>query len=70
MMDFLTTKEFAERIGTTQGRVNQLITAGTINAEMKGKTYLIHVSQIEKAENRTLKKAGRPRKFKQINEIK
>ena len=70
-MDFLTTKEFAEKIGVAQSRINQLISTKQIDATLKGKTYLIHISQVEKAQNRTIKKAGRPKKnISEAKEIK
>lgn len=40
-MDFLTTKQAAERLGITPRRVQALVTAGRLPAQKIGRDYLI-----------------------------
>jgi excisionase family DNA binding protein len=58
-MDFLTTKEAAERLGITPRRVQALVTSGRLPAQKIGRDYLIKEKDLKLVENR---KVGRPRK--------
>lgn len=55
----ITTKEAAERLGITVTRVQQLILAGRLPAEKKGRDYFIKEEDLKLVEDR---KPGRPRK--------
>ena len=41
MQGWLTTKELAERSGTTQARIRQLCIAGKLKADKRGRDWLI-----------------------------
>jgi excisionase family DNA binding protein len=58
-MSEVTTKEAAERLGVTVTRVQQLIHAGRLPAEKKGRDYFIKEEDLKLVEDR---KPGRPRK--------
>lgn len=60
-MELLTTKEVAERLGVTVTRVQQLIAAGRLPAEKKGRDYFIKEDDLKLVEDR---KPGRPPKAK------
>lgn len=57
----LTTKEAADRLGVTVGRVHQLIREDRLPAEKKGRDYLIVEKDLAKVKDR---KSGRPPKKK------
>lgn len=60
MEDYLTIGDAAKLLNITVGGVHHLIKVGTIQAERKGGLiYLIHKSELAKAETR--KGKGRPR---------
>ena len=58
-MSEITTKEAAERLGITVTRVQQLILAGRLPAEKKGRDYFIKDEDLKLVADR---KPGRPRK--------
>jgi excisionase family DNA binding protein len=58
---FLTTKEVAEKIGVSVGRIQQLIAEGRLPATKIGQTNLVKESDLKLIEGR---KTGRPSKFK------
>jgi len=58
-MDFITTKEAAERLGITRRRVVALVTSGRLPATKFGRDYMIKEKDLKLVENR---KVGRPRK--------
>ncbi len=58
-MDLLSTKEVAERLGVSVQRVQALVKAGRLPAQMIGGTYIIKESDLKLVEDR---KPGRPRK--------
>jgi excisionase family DNA binding protein len=58
-MDFLTTKQVAEKLGITPRRVQALIEAGKLPAEKIGRDYLIREKDLKLVEDR---KVGRPKK--------
>ena len=58
-MGELTTKEVAERLGISVTRVQQLILAGRLPAEKKGRDYFIRDEDLKLVADR---KPGRPRK--------
>ncbi|MDQ3917406.1 MAG: helix-turn-helix domain-containing protein [Acidobacteriota bacterium] len=58
-MGEITTKEAAERLGITVTRVQQLILAGRLPAEKRGRDYFIKEEDLRLVEDR---KPGRPRK--------
>lgn len=58
-MNGLTTKEAAEKLGVTVTRVQQLILAGRLPAEKKGRDYFISEDDLKLVEDR---KPGRPPK--------
>jgi len=59
-----TTNEVAAILGVTPGRVHQMVTAGIIWAEKKGRDLLIPQSQIEKAKRRKTQRGPTPGKRK------
>jgi excisionase family DNA binding protein len=61
-MDFLTTRQAAERLGITPRRVQALVTTGRLPAIKFGRDYMIKEKDLKLVENR---KVGRPRKDKQ-----
>lgn len=62
-MNGLTTKEAAEKLGVTVTRVQQLILAGRLPAEKKGRDYFISEEDLKLVEDR---KPGRPPKAKDV----
>ncbi len=58
-MDFLTTKQTAERLKITPRRVQALIEAGRLPAQKFGRDYMIREMDLKLVENR---KRGRPKK--------
>lgn len=58
---FLTTKEVAEKIGVSVGRVQQFIAEGRLPAIKIGQTNLVKESDLKLVQNR---KTGRPAKAK------
>jgi excisionase family DNA binding protein len=60
-MEFLTTKQAAERLGITPRRVQALVTAGKLPASKFGRDYMIKESDLKLVEDR---KVGRPKKEK------
>jgi len=58
-MDLLSTKEVAERLGVSVQRVQALVKAGRLPAQMIGGTYIIKEADLKLVEDR---KPGRPRK--------
>ncbi|HEX7176783.1 MAG TPA: helix-turn-helix domain-containing protein [Pyrinomonadaceae bacterium] len=61
-MEFLTTKQVAERLGITPRRVQALVTAGRLPATKFGRDYLIKEKDLKLVEER---KVGRPKKTEQ-----
>jgi excisionase family DNA binding protein len=59
-MDFLTTKQVAEKLGVTPRRVQALVTAGKLPAIKIGRDYLIKEKDLKLVEDR---KIGRPKKI-------
>ncbi len=58
---FLTTKEVAEKLGVSVGRVQQFIAEGRLPATKIGQTNLVKESDLKLVQNR---KTGRPAKAK------
>jgi excisionase family DNA binding protein len=58
-MDFLTTKQAAQKLGITPRRVQALIEARRLPAQKFGRDYQIREKDLKLVENR---KVGRPRK--------
>ncbi len=58
---FLTTKEVAEKLGVSVGRVQQFIAEGRLPATKVGQTNLVKESDLKLVEDR---KTGRPPKAK------
>jgi excisionase family DNA binding protein len=58
-MSMLTTKQVAERLGVTQGRVRALIKVGRLPSQQFGRDHLIKESDLYLVADR---KPGRPRK--------
>ena len=58
---FLTTKEVAQRLSVSVGRVQQFIAEGRLPATKVGQTNLVKESDLKLVENR---KTGRPSKNK------
>ncbi len=56
---FLTTKEVAEKLGVSVGRVQQFIAEGRLPATKIGQTNLVKESDLKLVQDR---KAGRPTK--------
>jgi len=63
-MSYLTTKETAEKLGVTTGRVRQMILAGQLAAEKFGRDLMINETDIKAVSNR---KTGRPKKAESKN---
>jgi excisionase family DNA binding protein len=59
MAELLTTKEAAERLGVTAGRVRQMIVDGQLPAVKMGRDNFINEADLKLVEGR---KPGRPRK--------
>jgi excisionase family DNA binding protein len=60
-MEFLTTKQVAEKLRITPRRVQALVTAGRLPATKFGRDYMIRESDLKLVEYR---KVGRPKKNK------
>jgi excisionase family DNA binding protein len=58
-MDFLTTKQAAEKLGITLGRVQALIETGRLPATKYGRDYMIREKDLKLVEDR---KVDRPKK--------
>lgn len=58
-MDFLTTKEVAEKLGITIRRVQALVTSGRLPAVKFGRDYMIKENDLRLVKDR---KVGRPKK--------
>jgi excisionase family DNA binding protein len=58
-MNYLTTKETAEKLGVSAGRVRQMVLAGQLHAEKFGRELMISETDIQAVRNR---KTGRPKK--------
>ncbi|MBA3334356.1 MAG: helix-turn-helix domain-containing protein [Acidobacteria bacterium] len=58
---FLTTKEVAEKLGVSVGRVQQFIAEGRLPATKIGQTNLVKEADLKLVQNR---KTGRPSKDK------
>ena len=58
-MDFLTTKEVAEKLGVKVRMVQLLIQSGRLPATKFGRDYMIRETDLKLVENR---KVGRPKK--------
>lgn len=58
---FLTTKEVAEKLGVSVGRIQQLIAEGRLPATKIGQTNLVKESDLKLVRDR---KTGRPTKAK------
>lgn len=63
---FLTTKEAAERLGVSEGRIRQFVADGRLPAVKVGQTNLVKEADLQLVENR---QTGRPPK-EQMKEIK
>lgn len=61
MEGFLTTKEVAEKLGVSVGRVQQFIAEGRLPATKIGQTNLVKESDLKLVQDR---KTGRPSKVK------
>jgi excisionase family DNA binding protein len=60
-MEFLTTKEAAQKLGITPRRVVALVTAGRLPAQKFGRDYMIREADLKLVQDR---KVGRPKKEK------
>ena len=58
-MSYLTTKETADKLGVSTGRVRQMVLAGQIQAEKFGRDLMINETELENVSER---KTGRPKK--------
>lgn len=58
-MSYLTTKETAEKLGVSTGRVRQMVIAGQLHAEKFGRDLMINEADIKNVSER---KTGRPKK--------
>ena len=58
-MEFLTTKQVAEKLGITPRRVQALIEVGKLPAQKIGRDYLINERDLKLVE---VRKVGRPKK--------
>jgi excisionase family DNA binding protein len=66
-MKLLTTKQVAERLGVSIGRIHQLINEGRLPAEKVGRDYVIREEDLKLVEGR---KVGRPPKAKTETDAK
>ena len=57
-MDFLTTRQVAERLGVTLRSVQALVTSGRLPAQKFGRDYMIREKDLKLVEER---KVGRPK---------
>jgi excisionase family DNA binding protein len=64
MEQTFTTTEAAEMLGVTTARIRQMVLAGEIEGEKRGRDLLIPKSQIEKAKARKTKPGPKPAKKK------
>ena len=64
VMNYLTTKETAEKLGVSTGRIRQMVIAGQLHAEKFGRELMISEIDIKAVRNR---KTGRPRKAEDVN---
>ena len=60
LKDYLTTKQVAERLGVSLGRVRQLVAEGRLPATKIGQTNLFKEADLKNVEVRT--RTGRPKK--------
>jgi excisionase family DNA binding protein len=60
MKGFYTTRELADELGVTVGRVRQMIVDGLINTEKMGRDHLIPAGEIEKARQRKTTRGPEP----------
>lgn len=58
-MEYLTTKEVAEKLGVSLRRVQAMIESGRLTATKFGRDYMIRERDLKLVENR---KVGRPKK--------
>lgn len=56
----LTTKEAAETLGITAGRVRQLVLDGTLKAEKFGSNLAIHPKSVDAARKRKTQRGPKP----------
>jgi excisionase family DNA binding protein len=63
-MNYLTTKETAEKLGVSAGRIRQMVLAGQLHAEKFGRELMISEADINAVRNR---KTGRPKKTEKGN---
>lgn len=63
---FLTTKEVAEKLGVSVGRIQQLIAEGRLPATKIGQTNLVKEIDLKLIEDR---KTGRPSKIKSGDKV-
>jgi excisionase family DNA binding protein len=63
-MNYLTTKETAEKLGVSAGRIRQMVLAGQLHAEKFGRELMISETDIKAVRNR---KTGRPKKTENGN---
>ncbi len=66
-MSYLTTKETAEKLGVSTGRVRQMVMNGQLPAEKFGRDLMFNETDIKTVENR---KTGRPPNAEKVNEKK
>jgi hypothetical protein len=59
MAEKITTIEFAEQVGLTDVRVRQLINSGDIQAEKRGRDYMIDPKFIQLIKNRPERRGRR-----------
>ncbi len=59
VMNYLTTKETAEKLGVSAGRIRQMVLAGQLHAEKFGRELMISETDLKAVRNR---KTGRPKK--------
>lgn len=64
VMNYLTTKETAEKLGVSAGRIRQMVLAGQLHAEKFGRELMISETDINAVRNR---KTGRPKKTENGN---
>jgi excisionase family DNA binding protein len=65
-MKLLTTRQVAERLGVSIGRIHQLINEGRLPAEKLGRDYVIQEEDLTLVESR---KVGRPPKAKANSKV-
>ena len=64
VMNYLTTKETAEKLGVSTGRIRQMVIAGQLHAEKFGRELMISETDIKAVRHR---KTGRPKKAENVN---